>query len=287
MTLSRTRLPNQFTGDAIAPFGARIPPRRSHEDLAAVPVEVARHLAREHRLLLLRGFLAPETKEDLAEYAKTWGELYIWPFGSVLELVEHDTPADHVFDSSRVSYHWDGMFKDVIPEFQIFQCVSSPAAAEGGRTIFCDTTQVLADADPETRALWERLELSYGIRQKVHYGGKVVSPLVVEHPDRGFPTMRYLDPINSDESYVNPPHVDFPDDLSPEQVAETTRTLRDTLYDSRHMYAHEWQPGDIVISDNHVNLHGREAYHSHCGRHLRRVHVLGNPPFANPALREE
>ena len=286
MTLSRTRLADQFTVDAIEPFGVRISPREAGEELAAVPVDVARELAREHRLLLLRGFRSPETKEDLAGYAATWGELYIWPFGAVLELVEHDTPADHVFDSSRVSYHWDGMFKDVIPEFQIFQCVTSPAAAEGGRTIFCDTTQVLADATPETRASWERLELSYGIKQKVHYGGKVVSPIVVEHPDRGFPTMRYLEPVDANEHYVNPPHVTFPDDLDPEQVAETTRNLRDTLYDARHMYAHAWQPGDVVVSDNYVNLHGREAYHSRCGRHLRRVHVLGDPPFTNPALRE-
>jgi hypothetical protein len=32
-------------------------------------------------------------------------------------------------------------------------------------------------------------------------------------------------------------------------------------------------------------LHGREPYASECGRHLRRVHVLGNPPLRNTALR--
>jgi len=287
MTLSSLELADQFDVETLPPFGVIVRPRTPQQDVAQVGVATARELVREHRVLVLRGFRSPPDAAALARYAASWGQTYRWPFGAVLDLVEHETPADHVFDNSGVSYHWDGMFKEQIPEFQLFQCVSAPEEEEGGRTIFCDTTLVLADAEPATRDLWERLELSYGIKQMVHYGGAVVSPLVVEHPDRGYPTMRYLEPVPDEVHYVNRPTVSFPDDLAADQVAEIIRTLRDTLYDERHMYAHRWQPGDVVVSDNYTNLHGREPYHSRCGRHLRRVHILGTPPFKNPALRED
>ncbi|MGH3312603.1 MAG: hypothetical protein ACRDP3_18815 [Streptomyces sp.] len=41
----------------------------------------------------------------------------------------------------------------------------------------------------------------------------------------------------------------------------------------------------VVIADNYTLLHGREAFTSRAPRHLRRVHVLGEPALENPALR--
>ncbi|MCB0417979.1 MAG: TauD/TfdA family dioxygenase, partial [Bdellovibrionales bacterium] len=51
-----------------------------------------------------------------------------------------------------------------------------------------------------------------------------------------------------------------------------------------NFYAHEWKTGDVVLSDNHTLLHGREAFVSGSPRHLRRVHVLGKPALKNPHL---
>ena len=65
----------------------------------------------------------------------------------------------------------------------------------------------------------------------------------------------------------------------------TSQTLRDALHDPHNCYAHFWQAGDVVVADNYTLLHGREAYAGGCGRHLRRVHVLGDPPLINTALR--
>jgi L-tyrosine isonitrile desaturase/decarboxylase len=39
-----------------------------------------------------------------------------------------------------------------------------------------------------------------------------------------------------------------------------------------------------VIADNYTLLHGRTAFTVKVPRHLRRVHVLGDPPLDNPAL---
>ncbi|MGH3920046.1 MAG: TauD/TfdA dioxygenase family protein [Pseudonocardiaceae bacterium] len=284
MELLPTDLPSQFSMEVISPFGVMIRPAGAEADMTEVPVPAAQDLVRRYHLLIFRGFGAFSDPEELARYAASWGQVLAWSFGAVLELVEHERPADHVFDSTGVSFHWDGMFVDRIPEFQIFQCIKALDEGQGGRTIFCDTTRVLDDADASTQKLWENLTLTYRVTKESHYGGMAVSPLVVEHPVRGFPTIRYLEPVPESIGYVNRPRVKF-HDVPDERVAEIEQALRDALYESRHCYAHEWQEGDVVVADNYTLLHGREPYASRCGRHLRRVHVLGDPPLMNPALR--
>jgi alpha-ketoglutarate-dependent taurine dioxygenase len=283
MELLPTNLSSKFKVEAVSPFGVMIRPVGGKINMTKVPVAGARDLVRKYHLLIFRDFGASSDPDELARYAASWGQVLVWPFGAVLELVEHECPTDHVFDNTGVSFHWDGMFVDRIPEFQIFQCVKALDEGQGGRTIFCDTTRVLDDADASTQKLWESLTLTYRVTKKSHYGGMAVSPLVVEHPARGFPTLRYLEPVSENISYINRPAVKF-HDVPDERVAEITQTLRDALYEPRHCYAHEWQTGDVVVSDNYTLLHGRDPYANRRGRHLRRVHVLSDPPLMNPAL---
>jgi alpha-ketoglutarate-dependent taurine dioxygenase len=73
--------------------------------------------------------------------------------------------------------------------------------------------------------------------------------------------------------------------IPPGQIPHFCHSLRKTLYNPHHLYAHAWQTGDVVIADNYTLLHGREAFTSGASRHLRRVHILGDPPLHNPALR--
>ena len=284
MTLPLTELFSQFNVEVVSPFGVMIRPRTATAALTAVPVSTARDVARDCHLVIFRGFSGPSTPEQLAGYAAFWGQTLSWPFGEVLELVEHERPADHVFDNTGISLHWDGMFADRIPEFQIFQCINAGHQGQGGRTIFCDTTLVLNHTDTATRQLWKHLTLTYRVNKESHYGGIAVSDLVVNHPTRRFPTIRYLEPVPTNTDYVNRPHVTF-HDVPPERIHEIEQTIHDALYDPRHCYAHEWHTDDIVIADNYTLLHGRQPYTTRCGRHLRRVHVLGEPPLRNPALR--
>lgn len=277
-------LPGEFDVELMSPYGVMIRPGRGSTDTGELPVSVARELAREHHLLVLRGFDPLSGSAELASYAASWGQVLSWSFGAVLELVEHERPVDVVFDNTALTFHWDGMFVEWIPEFQIFQCVRSLDDEQGGRTIFCDTTRVLASASSETRTLWEGLTLTYRVAKESHYGGTATSPLVVEHPNHGFPTLRYQESVPDSINYLNRPRVKF-HDVAAECVAEIEQTLRDALYDAQHCYAHAWQAGDLVVADNYTLLHGREPYTRKCGRHLRRVHVLGDPPLMNPALR--
>jgi L-tyrosine isonitrile desaturase/decarboxylase len=122
------------------------------------------------------------------------------------------------------------MYTPLVPEFQIFHCVEAPAFDEGGRTTFCDTTRVLADAGPATRVIWETIIATYRI-QKAHYGGEAKSPLITAHPDRDFATLRYNEPVAEDEhDFINRQAVQF-DGVPPEQILYIQHSLRETLYD--------------------------------------------------------
>lgn len=268
------------------PFGVQIEALTESADLATLPVPLLRELVRENRLLVLRGFRMPADAETLAAWCRTWGEVMTWPFGDVLELREADDPTDHIFDSSSVPLHWDGMYKPLIPEFQFFHCITAPGPDDGGRTTFCDTVTLLAGASAEMIERWREVTVTYKIRNVVHYGGRATSPLIVPHPRTGALTLRFNQPPpDTEPDFLNRPAHEFTG-IDESRLPELLTGLDQALHDPRYFYAHTWRSGDMVIADNYALLHGRERFTSRAPRHLRRVHLLGTPAFANPAIAE-
>lgn len=272
-----------YRTERVAPFGLMVRPASAQTDLREVDVDALRSLAREHHLLVLRDFDNFAGPDEFAGYCERWGEISLWPFGKILELVEHANPADHIFDNNYVPLHWDGMYRKQVPEFQVFHCVSAPSAGQGGRTTFANTPRALNGASPELRARWEQATGVYH-RKMEFYDSKTIAPVVVPHPVRGFPVIRYNEPaIDGDESFVNRPSLRF-DGVADDELHEFHRGLCAALYAPDNFYAHAWQTGDVVVSDNYTLLHGREGFTSGAPRHLRRIHVLGDPPLDNPHL---
>jgi L-tyrosine isonitrile desaturase/decarboxylase len=273
-----------FKTKRLQPFGLLLEPARAGDDVRELHVEELRDLFRREHFLVLRGFRTFEGADEFSAYCERWGEISVWPFGKVLELVERNNPEDHIFDNNYVPLHWDGMYRPQVPEYQIFHCVKAPQAGQGGRTTFSNTVLALENASAEARALWEKATGVYQ-RKMEFYDSKTISPIVTQHPQRGFPVIRYNEPpLKGFGNFLNPPTLEFQGLSGAEEEAEFHRGLREALYDPRNFYAHEWQVGDIVINDNYTLLHGRESFETKAPRHLRRVHVLGNPPLNNPAL---
>lgn len=267
----------------LEPFGVLVQPRSGSPDIRDLPVGALRDLVRHHHLVALRGFSTFGGAEAFAAYCELWGEISVWPFGKVLELVEQENPVDHIFDNSYVPLHWDGMYRQQVPELQIFHCVSAPRDGQGGRTTFSNTTLALEHASPSALELWSQVTGTYH-RKMEFYDSKTVAPLITTHPDRGFRVLRYCEPPQEgDGSFVNHPTIAF-DGVPGGDVRELQRSLRAALYGPKCLYAHRWQTDDIVISDNYTLLHGRESFTSGAPRHLRRIHVLGTPALDNPHL---
>ncbi|OEU92228.1 pyoverdine biosynthesis protein PvcB [Streptomyces abyssalis] len=267
----------------LAGFGAVLEAASPEKRLEDLPVAELRELVRDHHLLLLRGFSPFADAHELAAYCTLWGEISMWPFGAVLELTEHENPGDHIFDHRHVPLHWDGMYRPQVPEFQLFHCVSAPGEDQGGGTVFSQTSAVLRDADAGTRALWERARGTYR-RKMEFYESTAVSPVVTAHPVTGEPVIRYNEPVAADDEFINHPDLEF-DGVPEARLEEFHRTLSSALRAPGYAYTHKWRTGDLVVADNYTLLHGREAFTSRAPRHLRRVHVLGDPPLENPALR--
>ncbi|MGH8031991.1 MAG: TauD/TfdA dioxygenase family protein [Luteimonas sp.] len=264
-------------------FGLLVEPKRPNDDMRDIDVDLLRELFWREHLLVLRGFRMFDDPEDFPGYCERWGEISIWPFGKVLELIERENPEDHIFDNNYVPLHWDGMYRPQVPEYQIFHCVQAPLAGQGGRTTFSNTVLALEHAPTQALSLWSKVTGNYQ-RKMEFYDSKTVSPIVTSHPRRGFSVIRYNEPpAERDGSFVNPPALEFTG-VSNEELAEFHRSLREALYAPTNFYAHEWLEGDLVIANNYTLLHGREGFVSQAPRHLRRIHVLGNPPLDNPAL---
>jgi L-tyrosine isonitrile desaturase/decarboxylase len=273
----------KFKTTRVNPFGLLLEPHSPDTDIQALDVTMLRDLVWREHLIVLRGFRSFAGPDDLSEYCALWGEISVWPFGKILELVEQNNPEDHIFDNNFVPLHWDGMYRPQVPEFQLFQCVQAPRPGQGGRTTFSNTIQALADAPSHSRSLWEKVTGHYS-RKMEFYDSKTVSPVVDSHPQRGYPVIRYNEPPAAGfATFLNPPILEFTG-VSEEELLEFHRTLRDALYSPNNYYAHEWRQGDLVVANNFSLLHGRESFETKAPRHLRRVHVLSNPPLNNPRL---
>jgi L-tyrosine isonitrile desaturase/decarboxylase len=265
------------------PFGVVLEAHGPQDDIRELDVHLLRQLLQKERLLVLRGFCTFTDAADFSAYCERWGEVSVWPFGTVLELIERDIPEDHIFDSNYVPMHWDGMYRPQVPELQIFHCVQAPLAGKGGRTTFSDTVRVLENAPEHLRALWGKVTASYE-RKMEYYASKTISPIIDVHPLRGFPVIRYNEPpLQGGPVFVNPSNLEFTG-LEDDERDLFFTSLRDALYAPNAFYAHEWQNGDVVVTDNFSLLHGREGFESKSPRHLQRVHVLSDPPLNNPRL---
>jgi alpha-ketoglutarate-dependent taurine dioxygenase len=255
----------------IEPFGLLARSPSPGRDIRSLPEATLRDLTIEHGLLVLRGF-SPLSREELPPYCATWGPLYNWEFGAILDLIVHDPPTNYLFDNGNVPFHWDGAFRESLPSFQFFQCLQAPPRDTGGETQFCDTTRVLDEAPADLRALWESLTISYTTNKVAHYGGQIHVPMVSTHPGTGRPTLRVGLPNDAETSPLNPVHIQV-EGMTPDQSDRFFEELREILYAPRYTYAHAWEDGDLAAADNHALIHGRRAFRTHSQRHLQRVHI--------------
>jgi alpha-ketoglutarate-dependent taurine dioxygenase len=267
--LSETPIP---AGRSLRPFGRIVTADVPGQSLLSLPVWALRDLARQEGVLVLRGF-APLGRDELVEYASSWGDILNWNFGPVLELIVQEEPRNYLFTNGSVPFHWDGAFAAAVPEFQLFHCLQAPLPGTGGETLFCDTGRIWLDASPERRRRWHGLTFTYATEKLAHYGGRISAPLVSRHPRTFRRVVRFNEPPNTETADLNPLAVGaagVPEAEFPRLVEE----LRVALYDPRYCYAHAWVEGDYLVADNFAMLHGRRAYRAHSPRHLRRIHVL-------------
>ncbi len=273
----------------LQPFGVVVNRRRSESDqgdsdsITSIPVEQIFSLVREHKVVVFRGFQTLP-KQDLALFAQTLGKPLQWPFGAINELIVKPDTENYLFTSHEVPFHWDGAFVGLIPHIILFQCLVAPALGDLGGTTFSDTNKILASLPPSKREQWAQVSVHYATERVVHYGGNITQPLILkheterqEHHPQPRDVIRYAEPVDD----LNPVTLEVRGlNSRPEEFIDEMKEL---LYDPEFLLTHRWEDGDILLADNHVLLHGREAFANPNQRHIQRINILHRP--SKPTLR--
>jgi alpha-ketoglutarate-dependent taurine dioxygenase len=254
----------------LSPFGIVLSATQPGVPLATLSVEGLRRLTWRHRVVVLRGFALMDATE-LERYSRQWGDLLEWPFGYVLELEAREEPKNYLFTRGNVPFHWDGAFAAREPSFLVFQCRRAPPHGAGGESLFCDTIRVCQNAPSSAVARWRLIEIEYTTDKVAHYGGRCRSPLVTRHAHTNEEVLRFAEPLNELSVPLNPISLSI---AGVEDAEGFLEELTPQLYAAGNCYAHEWQPGDILLADNRALLHGRNAYSQSADRCLQRVHIL-------------
>jgi alpha-ketoglutarate-dependent taurine dioxygenase len=259
---------SEWSTSELKPFGLVVEGRRQDVELRAIPIPLINDWARNHRVVVLRGF-APLSGEALPGFCRCLGELLEWDFGLVNELKVDPQAQNYLYTNRSVPFHWDGAFAGRVPRYIFFHCDQAPDDGSGGETLFCDTMRLLDRTSAEQRALWQLIEITYSTEKIVHYGGAFRSPLICNHPDNGQSVLRFAEPVAD----LNPVQLEI-HGLPQADQAEFLKEMKMRLRDPAVCYSHRWLSGDIVIADNYVLLHGRNQFAATAERHIRRVNIL-------------
>jgi alpha-ketoglutarate-dependent taurine dioxygenase len=262
--------PAGFELHPLEPFGVVVT-WHTPTSLAEIPTPWLEELVAAHRVAVLRQLGPPLEAKALEAYARRMGELLRWPFGYVLELQVSETPRNYLFTRDHVEFHWDGAFAEAEPRYLLFQCREAPA--EGGESLYSDTTRAWARSSDAVRRWLRGCVCRYRQERNAHYGGDITVPVVAEDAVTGEVVLRYAEPVKGIGGTV-------PELLGPDGAIDldgSTRLaahLREALYHPEVCLTHRWESGDVVMVDNRRLLHGRRAFGARCQRHLQRVHIL-------------
>jgi alpha-ketoglutarate-dependent taurine dioxygenase len=162
----------------------------------------------------------------------------MWPFGAVLDVKEHENATDHIFDSSYVPLHWDGMYKPTLPSSSCFTACTPRRRTKGAHHLH----QYPPAAHRARRRAAGPLGGAHHLSHQA--GGALRRPGALAaagaHPVSGETVLRYNEPPREGCVFS----ISMPSRLkggTGEQAAY--QDLHQRLYDPRYFYAHQWQGG--------------------------------------------
>lgn len=258
--------------EMLQPFGAIIRNKHGNSSIKQFcPQEIQSFVSR-YKVIVFKGY-ATLPKQELALFAQKLGKPLQWVFGAINDLKVKPDAENYIFTDHEVPMHWDGAFVGTIPHIILFQCIVAPKKEDMGGTTFCDTERLLENQSQQTIQQWSQIEITYTTQKIVHYGGKISQQLIAPHEvEKERKVMRYAEPVDD----LNPVRLEIKN-LTAQTDKTFVQAMKEQLYHPDHLYTHRWEEGDIVLADNHVLLHGREAFLNPNERYIQRINLLHRP----------
>lgn len=181
-------------------------------------------------------------------------------FGPVWSVQLKPDPDSTAYTGLDLGQHTDLPTREVPPGFQFLHCVENTVA--GGWSRMSDGWAVSEAIRTEHPDAYEALTtLEWVFMNRAHDAEhRWIGPIIDHGGARQPLTLRAFYPVRSAPHMA---HADIP------RAYESLRVFAEMARDPRFQVAYPFRPGDLVGFDNRRILHGRDAFESGGGRHLR------------------
>jgi taurine dioxygenase len=272
-------------------FGAEVSGMPIHGDVSPELLTQFISFLHRYRVLIVPGL--DLTPGDLVAFSRRLGPLEIHSrFENTLPAhrevfcvgnVERDGMKAS-FNRGVEQWHGDSSYREIPSDASLFYAEIVPD--EGGDTLFADATAACRTLEP---AMQRRIEGLYGVHSLEtlrQWGlrhnpdrGQDVDNQSAEYPPVRQPLVRTHPATGSKSLYVCPAVISHIEGIDPDGSAALIETLIAHVTQTRFVYVHRWQKGDLVIWDNRAVLHTASLFdHTKYQRLMYRTTVAGNSP---------
>ena len=190
----------------------------------------------------------------------------------------HTLPVDHptrLFQLRNQLWHSDSSFKPTPAKYSFLYARTVPE--KGGNTEFADMRAAYDALDEESKKqiaglicqhseIYSRDALGFedfDPDERAKWGLPVSQPLVRRHPVTGRYSLFLSSHAGAIVGWPNP------------EARVLLRDLIEHATQRKFVYAHRWQPGDLIMWDNRVTMHRGRRYNNNQVRDLHRTIIAG------------
>ncbi|XP_054260801.1 alpha-ketoglutarate-dependent 2,4-dichlorophenoxyacetate dioxygenase-like [Macrosteles quadrilineatus] len=219
------------------------------EDRSEVIKQIKKDVT-EHRLLVFKdqgkiyGHRQVEISKWFGELECTFFKHRRSPHPEVFRV--SNDPAEGCTGVGRTGWHIDGTFQPAPYAYSLYFMDKVP---KSGPTVFAPMTEIIDNLPPWKFAEWDRIYMASDRR------GGVVHPLIYTHPRTKKRVLCFHLGMMEDFIY------DYGTPKERFATPEEFHRIRDEIHhefvkdDGKIQYRHEWQEGDLIISDNCAVAH--------------------------------
>ncbi len=251
----------------------------------------------EHLVLVIRDQQLSDP--ELISFGRQFGELDIAPFGYsdnqhkreheevlVISNVKRDGIPIGTLGDGEVVWHSDNSYRETPLSYSLLYALECPQQA--GETAFSNMYMAYETLPEEMKDKIQSLvikhDMTYLSSGELRRGFKDVNDPVIA-PGPHHPIVRTHPKTGHNALYLGRRPNAYVCGLSREESESLLNCLWEHASDDRFSWAHEWQPGDVVIWDNQCLMHHRNPFDPSARRIMHRLQFKGGRPYFDPSAR--